>query len=153
MKAQYRQALRSRALCEQERPDPLVRHRSPRALTVNSRLENFLKGPMMLYSMPGPEDTNQYMRFSWRLSWTAILFASSLIHGASAQVAPLIANTEARRSTSLNGAWQAIVDPYDVGAFDYRAQLLKNNNAFYKNYKPQSESELVEYDFDTSGQL
>jgi beta-glucuronidase len=70
-----------------------------------------------------------------------------------AQVAPLIANIDARQTASLDGQWQAIVDPYDVGALDYRAQPLKNNNAFYKNYKPQSESELVEYDFDTSGQL
>ena len=70
-----------------------------------------------------------------------------------AQVAPLIANINARQTTSLDGQWQAIVDPYDVGAFDYRAQPLKNNQAFYKNHKPQSESELVEYDFDTSGQL
>jgi len=70
-----------------------------------------------------------------------------------AQVAPLIANINARQVTSLDGQWQAIVDPYDVGALDYRAQPLKNNHAFYKNYKPQSESELVEYDFDTSGQL
>jgi beta-glucuronidase len=70
-----------------------------------------------------------------------------------AQVAPLVANIDARQATSLDGQWQAIVDPYDVGALDYRAQPLKNNHAFYKNYKPQSESELVEYDFDTSGQL
>ena len=70
-----------------------------------------------------------------------------------AQVAPLIANVNARQATSLDGQWQAIVDPYDVGALDYRAQPLKNSHAFYKNYKPQSESELVEYDFDTSGQL
>ena len=70
-----------------------------------------------------------------------------------AQVAPLIENINARQTTSLDGQWQAIVDSYDVGAFDYRAQPLKNKNAFYKNYKPQSESELVEYDFDTSGQL
>jgi beta-glucuronidase len=70
-----------------------------------------------------------------------------------AQVAPLIANINARQTTSLDGQWQAIVDLYDVGWLDYRAQPLKNNHAFYKNYKPQSESELVEYDFDTSGQL
>jgi len=70
-----------------------------------------------------------------------------------AQVAPLIANIRARHTTSLDGQWQAIVDPYDVGALDYRAQPLKNNHAFYKNYKRQSKSELVEYDFDTSDQL
>lgn len=70
-----------------------------------------------------------------------------------AQVAPLIANITGRQTTSLDGSWQAIVDPYDVGGRDYRAQPLKNNQAFYKDHKPQSESELVEYDFDTSGQL
>jgi beta-glucuronidase len=71
----------------------------------------------------------------------------------SAQVAPLITNISARSTTSLDGQWQVIVDPYDVGFLDYRAQPLRNNNAFYKNHKPQSNSELVEYDFDTSGHL
>jgi beta-glucuronidase len=70
-----------------------------------------------------------------------------------AQLAPLIQNVGARSSTSLDGQWQAIVDPYDVGAFDYRGQPLKNNGAFYKNYKSQSKSDLVEYDFDTAGRL
>jgi len=70
-----------------------------------------------------------------------------------AQVAPLIANIGGRATTSLDGQWQVIVDPYDVGALDYRAQPLKGNSAFFKNYKPQSKSELVEYDFDTAGHL
>ena len=70
-----------------------------------------------------------------------------------AQLAPLIQNIQARQTTSLDGEWRVIVDPYDVGYLDYRAQPLKNNSAFWKNYKPQSPSELVEYDFDTSGQL
>ena len=84
---------------------------------------------------------------------TFVLCLPLLCCRGAAQVAPLIANINARQTTSLNGQWQAIVDPYDVGALDYRAQPLKNSHAFYKNYKPQSESELVEYDFDTSGQL
>jgi beta-glucuronidase len=84
--------------------------------------------------------------------WMVIVFLF-FSFGASAQVSPLIANITARSSTSLDGPWQAIVDPYDVGTFDYRAQVLRNNNAFYKNHKPQSPSELVEYDFDTSSQL
>jgi len=83
-----------------------------------------------------------------------LVLCLSLLSGrGAAQVAPLIANINARQTTSLDGQWQAIVDPYDVGALDYRARPLKNNNAFFRNYKPQSESELVEYDFDTSGQL
>jgi beta-glucuronidase len=88
-------------------------------------------------------------RHRWILAfWLLFVFLPGV-----AQISPLIANVNGRHTTTLNGAWQAIIDPYDVGAFDYHAQLLKNNNAFYKNYKPQSASELVEYDFDTSGQL
>jgi len=70
-----------------------------------------------------------------------------------AQVAPLIANVGARQTVDLDGPWQVIVDPYDTGYFDYRARPLEGNNAFFKNHKPQSKSELVEYDFDKSGQL
>ena len=70
-----------------------------------------------------------------------------------AQAVPLIQNVDGRTTISLNGQWHTIVDPYDVGSLDYRAQPLKNNNAFFKNYKPQSKSELVEYDFDHAGNL
>ncbi len=70
-----------------------------------------------------------------------------------AQVAPLIQNVESRQAKSLDGRWQSIVDPYDVGYLDYRAQPIKSNGAFFKNHKPESPSELVEYDFDASGQL
>jgi len=88
------------------------------------------------------------------LRWLTFALCLPFLSGrGAAQVAPLIANVNARQATSLDGQWQAIVDLYDVGALDYRAQPLKNNHAFYKNYKPQSESELVEYDFDTSSQL
>jgi len=94
--------------------------------------------------MPTPRPAHSaIVLFTW------LLFAVPSV----AQMAPLIANPEARRGMSLSGAWQAIVDPYDVGSLDYRAQALRNNNAFYKNYKPRSASELVEYNFDTSGQL
>jgi beta-glucuronidase len=88
------------------------------------------------------------------LRWLTFALGVTLFCGqSSAQVAPLIANINGRQTTSLDGQWQVIVDPYDVGAIDYRGQPLKNNNAFYKNYKPESKSELVEYDFDTAGRL
>jgi beta-glucuronidase len=84
---------------------------------------------------------------------TVVLFAPLLANQGLGQLAPLIQNVNARHTTDLDGRWQVIVDPYDVGALDYRAQPIKSNSAFFKNHKPQSESELVEYDFDTSGQL
>lgn len=70
-----------------------------------------------------------------------------------AQVAPLIANVSARHTVNLNGEWRAIVDPYDAGSIDYHSHPLRNNGAFYADHKPESKSELVEYDFDTSGKL
>ena len=76
-----------------------------------------------------------------------------LVGWGSAQTAPLIANPAGREIISLDGSWHVIVDPYDVGKLDYRAKPLSNNNAFFKDYKPQSKSELVEYDFDHSGRL
>jgi beta-glucuronidase len=85
----------------------------------------------------------------WAFVFCILLLAGRI----SAQPAPLLANITDRTTVSLNGQWQVIVDPYDVGFIDYRAHPLQGNNAFYKNYKPQSKSELVEYNFDTSGRL
>jgi beta-glucuronidase len=89
----------------------------------------------------------------WRLLSLAAIYAAFIATPSLGQIAPLIANVDARRTVSLNGPWRTIVDPYDVGSLDYRAQPLTNNNAFFKNYKPQTKSELVEYDFDHSEQL
>jgi beta-glucuronidase len=88
-----------------------------------------------------------------RFAFCVLILAYLLADPAMGQVGPLIANIDARQTTSLNGSWHVIVDPYDVGKLDYRARPLENNSAFFKNYKPQSRSELVEYDFDRSGQL
>jgi len=67
----------------------------------------------------------------------------------------LIINTMNRNTTSLNGNWHYIVDPYETGYYNYRYepydQLAKNNNsAFYNNYHTDNKMELVEYDFDKS---
>ena len=60
----------------------------------------------------------------------------------------LIANVEGRKTTSLNGAWHYIVDPYDNGYWDYRHQPRKDG--FFQNAKPKTPRDLVEYDFDRS---
>jgi len=70
----------------------------------------------------------------------------------------LIINTSNRNTTSLNGNWNYIVDPYEMGYYNYRYepydQLDNNNNsAFYNNYHTDDKMELVEYDFDKSGTL
>lgn len=70
----------------------------------------------------------------------------------------LLINTLNRQTTSLNGAWNYIVDPYETGYYNYRYEpydkLSENNNsAFYNNYHTDNKLELVEYDFDKSPSL
>jgi beta-glucuronidase len=91
----------------------------------------------------------------WRTSVFSFVVVSILFAAqcSAAQVAPLIANISGRQTVNLDGQWRVIVDPYDVGYMDYRAKPITGNNAFFKDHKPQAPSELVEYDFDSSGQL
>src|SRR6266480_4843642 len=63
----------------------------------------------------------------------------------------LIANTNGRTTVSLDGQWQTIIDPYETGYYDYRYQ--PSDNGFFKNAKPKTKSELIEYDFDRSESL
>ena len=72
----------------------------------------------------------------------------ALVPCVQAQQVGLITNTEGRKTTSLDGQWQIIVDPYESGYYDYRYE--PSENGYFKNAKPKSKSDLVEYDFDKS---
>ena len=74
-----------------------------------------------------------------------------LVPSVGAQQGGLIANTDGRKTISLDGQWQAIVDPYESGFYNYRYQ--PSNDGYFKNAKPKSKSDLIEYDFDTSDSL
>lgn len=65
--------------------------------------------------------------------------------------APSLINTEARKTFSLNGNWQIIIDPYENGYYNYRYEPAENG--YFKNQKPQNKSDLIEYDFDKSETL
>ena len=62
---------------------------------------------------------------------------------AAANPPALIHNIPSRTTISLNGRWQAIVDPYETGL----------NARFYLNARPKDKHELLEYDFDKSDVL
>ena len=64
---------------------------------------------------------------------------------------PLITNVDGRQTMNLGGRWQTIIDPYENGYYDYRYQ--PSPSGYFKNAKPKSPSDLIEYDFDTSQQL
>src|SRR2546423_14110399 len=80
-----------------------------------------------------------------------ILLFLLVVPSVAAQQFALIANTDARKTISLDGQWQMIVDPYESGFYDYRYQ--PSPNGYFKNAKPKSKSDLIEYDFDSSGSL
>lgn len=64
---------------------------------------------------------------------------------------PLITNVPNRTAKSLNGQWDYIIDRYEVGYYDYRLQPGKWG--FFKDQKPKSESDLVEYSFEKSKKM
>ena len=67
----------------------------------------------------------------------------------------LLINTYNRSSTSLDGKWNYIVDPYENGFYNYRYQPFEDQEqpakgAFFLNSKSANKSDLVEYNFDES---
>jgi beta-glucuronidase len=68
-----------------------------------------------------------------------------------AQQLDLIANMDGRKTVSLDGEWKTIIDPYESGYYDYRYQ--PSANGYFKDAKPKTKSDLIEYDFDTSSAL
>jgi len=80
-----------------------------------------------------------------------LVFLLALVPCVRAQQVALITNTEGRKTMSLDGQWHVIVDPYESGYYDYRYQ--PSDNGYFKNAKPKSKSDLIEYDFDKSATL
>jgi len=75
----------------------------------------------------------------------------ALVSSVRAQQVSLIANTDGRTTISLDGQWQTIIDPYESGFYNYRYQ--PSDSGYFKNAKPKSPSDLIEYDFDNSATL
>ena len=85
------------------------------------------------------------------LIFAAMLALASATTECAAQQPTLITNIDHRHSTSLNGDWHIIVDPYDNGYYDYRYQ--PRGDGYFENRKASSKSDLVEYDFSRSETL
>jgi len=70
----------------------------------------------------------------------------------------LMVNAYNRKTTSLNGYWKYIVDPYENGFYNYRYEAFENqtnpsSGAFFTNTKKKSKADLIEYDFDKADSL
>ncbi|MEO5910982.1 MAG: glycoside hydrolase family 2 TIM barrel-domain containing protein [Pelobium sp.] len=61
----------------------------------------------------------------------------------------LITNTLSRKSLSLNGAWQYIIDPYETGFYDYRFKERKENDAeaFWNSADQKNKTERKEHGY------
>ena len=91
-------------------------------------------------------------RPSTRVALAAAVALSAAIAGAQSPPAtPLIVNPRGRDVVSLDGPWHTIVDPYETGYYDYR--LRPSANGWFRDQKPKSATDLVEYDFATSPEL
>ena len=56
-----------------------------------------------------------------------------------------------RKSISLDGSWNYIVDPYENGYYNYRWE--PNPNGYFKNEKSKNKWDHIEYNFDISDTL
>ncbi len=88
----------------------------------------------------------------FRFFYATFIIVAGIINSTIAQenknLAPLLTNVENRNTVSLDGQWHIIIDRYENGYYDYRRKPTPNG--YFKNQKPSSKSDLVEYDFDTS---
>jgi beta-glucuronidase len=83
----------------------------------------------------------------------AALLAVSSAHAATPPAAPIVLTGADRRpTTSLNGEWSSIVDPFFSGLFSFHHEIKANG--FFLNRKAQSgDTSPTEYDFSTAPKL
>ena len=68
-----------------------------------------------------------------------------------AQSSNLITNIPNRNKISLDGKWHIIIDPYEVGYYDYRYK--PRTDGYFLDQHAKSKSDLVEYNFEKSETL
>ena len=67
---------------------------------------------------------------------------------------PAINNIAGRNARSLDGVWNAIVDPYENGYYNYRMQPMAPGSTFFADlHFYANPTRLIEYDFDAAGTL
>lgn len=68
-----------------------------------------------------------------------------------AEQAPNIQNIPNRKTTSLDGNWKRLIDPFENGYYNYRMQPYDDGYAQDKTYSDKTK--LQEYDFETAPEL
>lgn len=76
----------------------------------------------------------------------SMLLLCTCLTSTQAEVITQVTNITARKTASLNGQWNYIVDVQEEGYYDYR--MNPTPWGFFQNAKPQRPEDLIEYDFD-----
>ncbi|MDF3079157.1 MAG: Beta-glucuronidase [Sphingobacteriaceae bacterium] len=79
-----------------------------------------------------------------------LLFALSFFWCfASTAQSPLITNVDGRKTTSLNGKWQYIVDPFETGSYDSRSRERKETDreAYWNTDIPENKTDRKEFGY------
>ena len=74
-----------------------------------------------------------------------------LLNPAASAGTTLLTNVLVRKRRSLDGTWQAIIDPYDTGYINILGE--RDHRGWFRDFAPRSPSDRVEYDFDRSLQM
>ena len=85
------------------------------------------------------------------LKYVLLTLITCMSFSASGQRYPLLINVDGRNTTSLDGIWRTIVDPYENGYYDYHRRPLASG--FGSDKDPVDKSLLQEYDFATDKTL
>jgi beta-glucuronidase len=77
-----------------------------------------------------------------------MLVAGFLVTGSFSQQ-PLIANISSRKTISLDGKWQYIIDPYETGFYDYRYHEKNENDAeaYWNTDVPKNKTDRKEHGY------
>jgi beta-glucuronidase len=83
----------------------------------------------------------------------SLLLSSLMIFPLCAQ--DLMTNIQARNTTSLNGPWQYIVDPYETGFYDYRFKEKNEGDpgAYWNSGIPWDKTAMLEHGYDDKNTL
>lgn len=88
------------------------------------------------------------------LTLSLIIWSSAVL----SQANVALQNISGRQTTSLNGKWNYIIDPYETGYYSFHLDEYDKRKgfqmgAYFNNYHSPNKQDLVEYDFDKSPQI
>ncbi|HWV73036.1 MAG TPA: glycoside hydrolase family 2 TIM barrel-domain containing protein [Pseudosphingobacterium sp.] len=92
------------------------------------------------------------MKYLRRLGW---LLIGGITTSTYAQTQPTLGNIYGRNTTSLNGNWEYIVDPYETGFYNYRWQERAEDDkeAYWADDRQQGKLDLKEFGYTAKNSL